>query len=105
MLMTGFDGALKIQSGLMKDVRRLLETIDRDVRRIDKAGRDRSRILAYGAYLGTLGLALVLPMVAGAYLGRWLDGLLPHYSVRWTLSLLLLGVAVGIGNVYVLIKK
>ena len=51
--------------------------------------------MAQTVYLGTLGLVFVLPVVAGAYLGRWLDQQLAGYSVRWTLSLLLLGVAVG----------
>jgi Putative F0F1-ATPase subunit Ca2+/Mg2+ transporter len=40
----------------------------------------------------------VLPVVAGAYLGRWLDSLVAGYSVRWTVSLILLGVVVGAVN-------
>ena len=55
-------------------------------------------------YLGTLGLVLVLPMVGGAYLGHWLDGLRPGYSMRWTLGLLFLGLVVGVFNVYFLIR-
>jgi ATP synthase protein I len=47
----------------------------------------------------------VLPVVAGAYLGHWLDGLAPGYSIRWTLSLLFLGLVIGGFNVYFLIRS
>ena len=56
-------------------------------------------------YLGVVGVMFVLPVVAGAYPGRWLDSLYQGYSVRWTVSLILLGVAVGIANVYLLIRR
>ncbi|WP_454763818.1 AtpZ/AtpI family protein [Cupriavidus campinensis] len=49
---------------------------------------------------GTIGLLFVVPLLLGAYLGRWLDTHLPGYSVRWTVSLIVLGIAVGIYNVY-----
>jgi len=47
---------------------------------------------------------MVLPIVAGAYLGSWLDSLMAGYSTRWTLSLLFTGVVVGTFNVYFLIN-
>ena len=47
----------------------------------------------------------VLPVVGGAYLGYWLDSLAAGYSVRWTVSLLLLGVVVGALNVYLFIRE
>ena len=61
-------------------------------------------MLAQVRFLGTLGLVMVLPMVAGAYLGRWLDERLPGYSQSWTLSLLLLGVLVGAINLYLMLR-
>lgn len=48
---------------------------------------------------GTAGLLLCVPLVGGAYLGRWLDSLSTGYTVRWTVNMILLGLAVGIGNV------
>jgi ATP synthase protein I len=54
---------------------------------------------------GTAGLLLTVPLVAGAYLGRWLDEQLPGYSFRWTINLILLGLAVGIYNVYRFFKE
>jgi ATP synthase protein I len=44
-------------------------------------------------------------VVAGAYLGRWLDSLLPGYSLRWTLSLIFLGLVVGGVNVYLYVRE
>jgi ATP synthase protein I len=38
-------------------------------------------------------------------LGRWIDEQSPGYSVRWTLNLILLGLAVGIFNVYLFFKE
>lgn len=70
-----------------------------------QAEHEQSTLLAQTVYLGTLGLLFVAPVVGGAYLGRWLDGLAEGYSVRWTLSLILLGVFVGIVNVYLFIRK
>lgn len=46
-------------------------------RRPAQAGRARSAFLAgaNGFYLGTLSVLFLLPLIGGAYLGRWLDGL------------------------------
>lgn len=85
--------------------RRLEERVGRQAERLKQVEKDRRTLLGYSVYLGTLGVLFVLPVVAGAYLGRWLDGLLPGYSVRWTLSLIILGVVVGAINVYLFIRE
>ena len=72
---------------------------------MQQADKDRPTLLAQTAYLGTLGLLFVVPVILGAYLGRWLDGLVEGYSLRWTLSLIILGVGVGAMNVYLFIKE
>lgn len=84
---------------------RLKASIEARISRIKKAERERPNLLSQTVYIGTLGLVLVLPIVAGAYLGSWLDGLMAGYSTRWTLSLLLIGVVVGIVNVYFLVNE
>ncbi len=48
---------------------------------------------------GTAGLLLVLPVVLGAYAGRWLDERSAGYSVHWTVNLILLGLIIGVFNV------
>lgn len=70
-----------------------------------KAEREKSTLIGQTVYIGTLGLLFVLPVIAGAYLGRWLDGLVAGYSIRWTVSLILVGVFVGAFNVYLFIKE
>jgi ATP synthase protein I len=70
-----------------------------------KAERERPTLIGQTVYIGTLGLLLVLPILGGAYLGRWLDGLAEGYSVRWTASLIVLGVFVGALNAYFFIRN
>jgi ATP synthase protein I len=88
----------------VKDQKQLKAEIENQVKRMKKAERERPNLLAQTVYIGTLGLTLVLPIVAGAYIGNWLDGLTTGYSMRWTLSLLLAGVVIGIMNVYFMVK-
>ena len=88
----------------MNDHDELKQRITKQVARIQKAERDRPTLLAQTVYLGTLGLLLVVPVVVGAYVGRWLDGMVEGYSLRWTLSLILVGVAVGAFNMYRFIR-
>lgn len=76
--------------------------VERD--RLQKAERERPTLLAQTAYLGVLGLLLVLPVVGGAYLGAWLDERLTGYSFSWTVSLICLGVVVGAINVWLFIR-
>jgi ATP synthase protein I len=89
----------------MKDRHNLKTKIENQVIRMKKAEQDRPNLLSQTIYIGTLGLVMVLPVIAGAYLGNWLDGMMAGYSMRWTLSLLLTGVVIGILNVYFLIKE
>jgi len=71
---------------------------------MQRAGEERRTLIGQTVYLGTLGVLFVLPVVAGAYAGAWLDDRLQGYSVHWTLSLILLGVFVGAMNVYLFIR-
>jgi ATP synthase protein I len=83
----------------------LRRRVEQDARRLRKAEGEREGLLIQTVYLGTLGLVFVLPVVTGAYLGHWLDGMSEGYSMRWTLSLLFLGLVVGAFNVYFLIRS
>jgi ATP synthase protein I len=84
---------------------RLRHQVERQARRMQQAERDRPTLLAQTAYIGTLGLLFVVPVVTGAYLGRWLDSLAAGYSIRWTLSMIFLGVMIGAINVYLFIRE
>ena len=72
---------------------------------MQKAKKERGTLLAQTIYLGTVGLLFVLPVVGGAYLGLWLDGLAERYSSRWTVSMIVLGAVVGAINVYYFIRE
>ncbi len=89
---------------IMKGQKNLKSEIENQVKRMKKAERERPNLLAQTVYIGTLGLVMVLPIVVGAYIGHWLDGMTAGYSMRWTLSLLLTGVVIGMMNVYFLVK-
>ena len=87
------------------DKQELQQRIDEQVERLKKAERERPTLLAQTTYIGTLGLLMVLPVVAGAYLGRWLDSMMAGYSLRWTLSMIFLGLVVGAVNVYLYVRE
>lgn len=84
---------------------RLAQRVEQQAERMRRAERERRTVLAQTVYLGSLGLMFVLPVVAGAYLGHWLDEKLAGYSMRGTLSLMFLGIVIGAFNVYWLIRS
>jgi len=84
---------------------KLRQQVERQAQRMKQAERNRSSLLGQTVYIGTLGLLLVLPTVGGAYLGRWLDSLASGYSVRWTMSLIFVGLVVGAVNIYLFIRE
>jgi ATP synthase protein I len=89
----------------MKSENQLKEEVAKQIQRMKQAERDRPTLLKQTVYLGTLGLLFVVPVIIGAYVGRWLDGLSAGYSMRWTLSLIILGVGVGAMSVYLNVKE
>ena len=90
---------------MVEENERLHHKVERQAERLQRAERERPTLLAQTVYLGTLGLVFVLPVIAGAYLGRWLDGLAKGYSMSWTLSLIFLGLVVGGINVWLMIRE
>lgn len=86
----------------MRDGDNLKDTIDRQVRRLKKAESEESSNLSDSIYIGTLGLIFVLPMIAGAYLGHWMD---TRYGGYWTIGLILFGLFIGAMNVYFFIRE
>ncbi|HEU0282852.1 MAG TPA: AtpZ/AtpI family protein [Gallionella sp.] len=84
---------------------RLRKAVEQQVKRMRRADRERSSLLAQSVYLGTLTLLFILPVIIGAYLGNWLDGMAQGYSMRWTLGLILAGLIIGVVNVYMFIRE
>jgi ATP synthase protein I len=89
----------------MDNHHKLQQQVEQQARRMKQAEQDRPTLIGQTIYVGTLGLMFVLPVVGGAYLGRWIDEMASGYSIRWTISLILLGVFIGMFNVYYLIKE
>lgn len=89
----------------MNDRHDLERSVERKVQRMRQAERERQTVLSQTVYIGTIGLLFVLPIVGGAYLGRWLDARLEGYSVQWTTSLIVVGAIIGAINVYLLIRE
>jgi ATP synthase protein I len=89
----------------MKSENHLKEEVTKQIRRMKQAEEDRPTLLRQTVYLGTLGLLFVVPVIVGAYVGQWLDSLVPGYSMRWTLSLIVLGVGIGAMSVYLNVRE
>ncbi len=89
----------------MKSENELKKQVERQARRIKKAEKERPTLIAQTVYAGMLGLLFVLPVIGGAYLGNWIDNQFSGYSVRWTTSLIILGIMVGGMNVYLYLKE
>lgn len=88
----------------MNDRQRLRQEVEKQVKRMKQAERERDTLMAQTVFLGTLGLVFVLPIILGLYLGLWLDEKSAGYSEHWTLSLLFLGILIGAVNVYLLVR-
>ena len=81
------------------------ESVQRDSEQQRKAELQKAGFFGLLVYGGTLGLLLVIPMVAGAYLGSWLDSLNAEFGTRWTVSLIIIGVVAGVWNVVWYIRE
>jgi ATP synthase protein I len=72
------------------------EPFVREIRRqADRAG-ERQRLTFWQGlgWIGSVGWMVAIPILIGAFLGRWIDGR-AGTRVFWTLSLLWVGLAVG----------
>ena len=88
-----------------RDRQALRHRVEQDAERIERAERERRGVLGHTVMLGTVAGLFIVPVVAGAYLGIWLDERAAGYSTRWTVSLIVLGVAAGAYNVYRYVRE
>ena len=86
----------------MNDMERLTSEVRREISQLKQTEGGRSSWIAYSRYLGTLGFLIVVPIVAGAYLGVWLDHRFSSYG--WTASMIVAGVVVGALNAYLYLR-
>ena len=83
----------------------LRKSVEKQVKRMQRAEQERPTLLAQSVFMGTLTLLFVLPVIFGAYLGNWLDGMERGYSIRWTMGLIFVGLVAGVINVYIYIRE
>ena len=55
------------------------------------------------AQIGVLGWIIVVPMLIGVFIGRWLDGVF-NSGLFWTAPLLMLGLALGCWSAWKWVK-
>jgi ATP synthase protein I len=78
--------------------RKLTEEVEKSAQELARSRGEKS-FWHYTAILGVGGWLFVLPVVAGAYLGRFLDRRV-HAGISWTITCILLGLALGLYNVW-----
>ena len=83
----------------------LRRAVEKQVKRMQRAEKERPTLLAQSVFMGTLALLFILPVIFGVYLGNWLDDMAQGYSIRWTMGLLFAGLVVGVINVYMYIRE
>ena len=83
----------------------LRKSVERQVKRMQRADKERPTLLAQSVFMGTLALLFVLPVIVGLYLGNWLDDMAEGYSIHWTMGLLVAGLIIGVTNVYLFIRE
>jgi len=89
----------------VKRKERFPEHIEKSARNLLRARKEKGAFLHYAYVLGVGGWLLVVPLVGGAYLGKYLDGRF-ETNVSWTLTLTVLGMVVGLYNLcYFLLRK
>jgi ATP synthase protein I len=89
-------------SGEQDEFRRELEA---QTRRRAESEQSLRKILLGMAFLGTLAVLFLFPVIVGLYLGKWLDDQSVEFQYRWTINLLLLGIVLGIVNVVLFIRE
>ncbi|HBV21023.1 MAG TPA: AtpZ/AtpI family protein [Nitrosomonas sp.] len=85
--------------------KQLRKSVEQQIKRMQRAEKERPTLLAQSVFMGTLSLLFVLPVIVGAYLGNWLDERSDGYSILWTVGLIIAGLVIGIINVYLYVRE
>ena len=78
--------------------RKLTTEVEKSAADLSRARREKG-FWHYASLLGVGGWLFVLPVVAGAYLGKYLDKKV-HAGMSWTITFIILGLAFGLYNVW-----
>src|SRR5690625_3518330 len=97
---TGGDPPADTKEEVRREQRRFRDEVAAKEKRRRRARREGDKGFWFGlASFGSVGWSIAVPTVLGALLGSWLDARLGG-GIRYTLSLLVLGLAIGANNVW-----
>jgi ATP synthase protein I len=86
--------------------KRFSRDIEKSAKELKKGRKERSAFWHYAYVLSVGGWLFVIPVVGGAYFGKYLDKRIGGGGISWTLTFIVIGMAVGIYNIwYFLLKK
>jgi ATP synthase protein I len=81
------------------------EKVEKSAEELMKSRHEKSRFWHYAQMLGVGGWLFVIPVVAGAYLGRYVDEK-TRGDISWTITFIIIGIAIGAYNIwYFLLRK
>jgi ATP synthase protein I len=84
----------------MKDrMSRFSKNVEKSAKEVKEAEKQKGRLWHYASVIGIAGWLFAIPVVAGAYLGRYLDKKL-EANISWTITFIILGIAIGTYNVW-----
>lgn len=89
----------------METDEKLREKIEQQAKRLEEAEKEKQTFLGSTVFLGSLAFLFIIPVIAGIFLGRWIDEQMAGYSYRWSIGLFLGGIVIGIINVYLYIRR
>ena len=78
--------------------RKLTREVEKSARELTTSRREKG-FWQYASLIGVGGWLLVIPVVAGAYLGKFLDRM-HQGGISWTITFILLGLALGVYNIW-----
>jgi ATP synthase protein I len=74
-------------------------------RKLKARGSEERNVWFWLGMFGLVGWAVAVPSVLGVALGLWLDRRWPESQASWTLTFLIIGVAIGCMNAWYWIKR
>lgn len=73
--------------------------IEKSAKDLMKARKEKTGFWYYASAIGMWGWLFVIPVVGGAYIGRYLDNKI-RGGISWTITLIIIGIVVGIYNIW-----
>jgi ATP synthase protein I len=80
--------------------RKFSRDVDKSARELAKARKEKRTFWRYAYLLGAGGWLFAIPVVGGAYLGKYLDSRFGGKGISWTITFLVLGIVFGVYNVW-----